>query len=354
MRAGIGDPLRGLTIQPGADIRTAMAQIEQGEAAIVLVVDEVGRLLGTLSDGDLRRALLGGASMDDSIDLYVCRQPVSVPKGTDRAAVLDLMKARKHTQIPEIDEGGRLLHLHVMHEVLGSAPKPNRAVILAGGRGTRLGPLTSSTPKPMLRVAGRPIIERLVLHLVGSGIQHIYLSVSYLADQIADHFGDGSEFGCTIEYLHEDPEMPLGTGGPLRLLLDRDDPPREPLVVLNGDLVSTFSVQGILEEHERAMAAMTVAVREYNHDVPFGVVRVRDGLVERIDEKPRWSSFVNAGIYIVEPRLLDLIPTGRSYPITDLIKTCLERGELMASWQITDEWHDVGRPAELAHARGEV
>lgn len=357
MRSATEDPLQRLTVRPGEDLRAAMARIEQGEAAIVLLVDEAGLLLGTLSDGDIRRALLGGASLADPVDPYVSREPVTVRKGADRAAVLDLMKARRLSQIPEVDADGRLLHLHVMHEVLGSGAKPNRAVVLAGGRGTRLGELTAATPKPMLRVAGRPIIERLLLHLVGSGIRHIYLSVSYLADQIADHFGDGTDFGCTIEYLQEEPETPLGTGGPLRLLHDRGQRPQEPLLVLNGDLVSTFSVQGILEAHQRGTAAMTIAVREYAHDVPFGVVDLRpeqDGLIERVVEKPRWSGYVNAGIYVIEPRLLASIPGGCTYPITDLIRTCLDAGETLVGWHLTDEWHDIGRPAELARARGDV
>ena len=350
-------PLDALTIRPGESVRGAMARIEQGEVAIVLMVDETGRLLGTVSDGDLRRALLAGANLDEGIGPYVCRTPVTVPKGTDRAAVLDLMRARRLNQIPEVDSDGRLLYLHVLREVLGSAPKPNRALVLAGGRGTRLGELTAATPKPMLRVAGRPIIERLVLHLVGSGIQHIYLSVSYLAEQIEEYFRDGADFGCTIEYLNEDPDTPLGTGGPLGLLLDRNNAPQAPLLVLNGDLIATFSVQGILEAHERAAAAMTVAVREYAHDVPFGVVKLRpdqDGLIDWVEEKPRWTGYVNAGIYVVEPRLLSLIPRGCLYPITDLIRTCIERGETLAGWQLTDDWHDIGRPAELARARGDV
>lgn len=357
MQPATSSPLHSLTIQPGETIRATMARIEQGEVAIVLVVDASGRLLGTVTDGDLRRALLDGASLEDQVDPYVCREPIAVRDGAGRAAILDLMKARRLNQIPEIDADGRLLRLHVMHEVLGSSRKPNRAVVLAGGRGTRLGSLTSGIPKPMLLVAGRPIIERLVLHLVGSGIEHLYLSVSYLADQIRDYFGDGKEFGCRIDYLTEDPEIPLGTGGPLRLLLGCEDPPTEPLVVLNGDLVATFSVQSLLDAHEGAGAAVTVALREYTHDVPFGVADLSPGEVgqiKRLEEKPRWSASVNAGIYVIEPRVLPMIPADQLYPITDLIRSCIDQGDVVAGWEMTDEWHDIGRPAELARARGYV
>ena len=346
-----------LIIRPGETIRGTMARIEEGSVAIALMVDTDEQFVGTVSDGDVRRALLAGATMEDHVDPYVSRNPIVVPEGTDRVAVLDLMKARQVNQIPEVDERGRLLGLHVMHEVLGSSPKPNRAVILAGGRGSRLGPLTESSPKPMLSVAGRPILERLVLHLVGAGIHHVYLSVNYLADRIMEHFGDGSEFGCSIEYLTEDPERPLGTGGPLRLLLKREDAFAAPLLVMNGDLVASFSVSGILHAHALANAAITIALRQYAHDVPFGVAACDDeggGLITRLEEKPRWVGLANAGIYVIEPRLLELIPDDVAYPITDLIRACLERGERVWGWELAGDWHDVGRPAELARARGEL
>lgn len=350
---GMGD----LTIGPDETIRAAMICIDRNELKIALAVDAEGRLLGTVSDGDVRRALLDGATLDDPISPFVNGHPVTVSASADRAAVLDTMKARNLSQIPVVSHDGQLIGLHVLHEMLGSAPKDNHAVILAGGRGSRLGDLTSSVPKPMLPVAGRPILERLVLHLVGSGIRHVYLSVSYLADQIADHFGEGSEFGCTIEYLTESPERPLGTGGPLRLLWERGIATDAPLLVLNGDLVASFSLTGILDAHSRNHAAMTIALREYAHDVPFGVATMdasRPDLLADLAEKPRWSGRVNAGIYVIEPRLLSTIPAGVTYPITDLVRTCLDSRERVAGWELTGDWHDVGRPFELARARGEV
>ncbi len=346
-----------LTIGPHATIRAAMVCIDRNELKIALTVDSEGRLLGTVSDGDVRRALLDGASLDDAVSSVVNRHPVTVPPSADRAGVLDIMRARDLSQIPVVGPDGRLVGLHVLHELLGSTPKDNHAVILAGGRGSRLGHLTSTVPKSMLPVAGRPILERLVLHLVGSGIRHVHLSVGYLAEQIADHFGDGSDFGCTIEYLIESPERPLGTGGPLRLLRDRAIANDAPLLVLNGDLVASFSVGGILDTHARTDAVMTVALRDYSHEVPFGVATMdasNPDLLSDLAEKPRWSGRVNAGIYVIEPRLLSEVPGGVSYPITDLVLTCLDRGERVAGWEYTDEWHDVGRPFELARARGEI
>ena len=353
---GPQDELLTLTIVPGQTIREAMVCIEQNELRIALLRDAEGRLLGTVSDGDIRRALLQGAGLEDLVDPYVNKDPVTVAPDAERTAVLDLMTARDLDQIPVVDARRRLVGLHVLKEVLGNAVRPNPAVILAGGRGTRLGQLTEYTPKPMLPVAGRPILERLVLHLVGSGIRQVFLSVSYLAEQIRAHFGDGSDFGCQIEYLVEPIEQPLGTGGPLRLLRDRVPELNAPALVLNGDLVASFSVAGIFDAHARHDAVMTMALREYAHDVPFGVVELdRDTQVHvrTLEEKPRWSAHVNAGIYVVEPGLLGRIPPGVNYPITELVRGCLERGERVAGWQLLGEWHDVGRPTELATARGQ-
>jgi dTDP-glucose pyrophosphorylase len=346
-----------LTLLPGRSIREAMSVIDGGGVAIALAVDDDHRLLGTVSDGDLRRALLAGATLEDRVDPYVSRQPTTVREGTGRAEVLDLMRACELNQVPVIDDSGYLVGLHVVQELLGGEKKPNAAVVLAGGRGTRLGSLTAATPKPMLLVAGRPILERIILHLVGSGIQTIYLAVNHLADVIEQFFQDGSTYGVTIRYLRESSAEPRGTGGPLRELIEHGHAPAHPVVVLNGDLVTSFSVRDILEAHSRAGAAMTVALRDYVHDVPFGVVQQDpqdERLISGLSEKPRWSGLVNAGIYVVEPRILEWIPSAVEYPMTDLLGTCLRRGEPVAGWHLLGEWHDIGRPLEFYRARGDL
>lgn len=348
--------LDSLTISLTATIRDALRRIEDGGAEIALVVDHEGRLDGTLTDGDVRRGLLAGAAIDDPVAPLVTREPITVKAGMDRAAALELMRARSIAHLPEIDAGRRLIGVHLMRDVIGPALLPNRAVVIAGGRGTRLGELTRSTPKPMLEVAGRPIIERIVLHLVGGGIRHLALSIGYLGDQIRDHLGDGSQFGCAIEYLVEPEDEPLGTGGPLRLLLGLPSPPTEPVLVMNGDLLTSFSVSAMLRAHTRADAAMTVGLKEYVHDVPFGVLRLADGEVGTevvgLEEKPRASWPVNAGTYVIEPRLLDRIPPDRPFPITELAAGCLTRGETVLGWPLDGDWQDIGRPSELEAARG--
>jgi NDP-sugar pyrophosphorylase family protein len=267
--------------------------------------------------------------------------------------VLDLMRARSLAQIPVVDDRGRLVGLHVLRELLGTTERENWAVIMAGGRGTRLRPLTDHLPKPMVKVAGRPILERLVLHLVGSGVQRILLAVNYLAEVIEDHFGDGDAFGCHIDYLHEEPGRPLGTGGALGLVAESGLHPTAPLLVMNGDLLTSFSVHDLLRSHGDSGAVATVALRDYSHSISFGVAEVDGGRLRRFVEKPVASWLINAGIYVIEPDLLSRIPRGELFGLPSLLEDCLQRGEPVNVWQTNDEWQDIGRPAELRLARGE-
>ncbi|WP_052664280.1 sugar phosphate nucleotidyltransferase [Nitriliruptor alkaliphilus] len=347
--------LQALLLGPEASIRDAMRCIDQGGYEIALIVDGEGRLLATLTDGDVRRALLGGATLDQAVAPFASARPTTVQPGEDRAAVLDLMRARSIAHIPEVDPEGHLTGVHLLRDVIGAPILPNTAVVMAGGKGTRLGKLTHTTPKPMLPVAGRPILERIVLHLVGSGIRRVVLSIGYLGDQIREHFGDGHDFGCRIDYLTEPPERPLGTGGPLRLLQDLSEPPTAPLLVMNGDLLTSFSVSGILGAHTTAGAVMTIGMQSYVHDIPFGVIHADDaGTISSLEEKPRATWTVNAGTYVIERTLLDRIPAGTPFPITQLAEGCLARGEPVLGWMLDGDWQDIGRPHELRAARGEA
>jgi NDP-sugar pyrophosphorylase family protein len=263
------------------------------------------------------------------------------------------MRARHISQVPVVDEEGQLLGLHVMQELIGGVERSNWAVIMAGGRGTRLGPLTDQIPKPMLQVAGRPILERLVLHMVGSGVRQIFLSVGYMSDTIERHFGDGSAFGCTIEYLRESESRPLGTAGSLGMLHDQGHEPSDPLLVMNGDLVTEFSVGSFLETHASTRAMASVAVAEHTYTVPFGVAEIQDELLRSVSEKPVASWPINAGIYVLEPEVITRIPTGEPMHMPELLQQCLERGERVSVWRLSEDWHDVGEPDDLKQARGE-
>jgi dTDP-glucose pyrophosphorylase len=331
-----------------------MEVIERGSCEIALAVDDDGRLLGTLTDGDVRRALLGGRALEDPVKADLSTDPITVLRTDSRPEVLDLMRAHRVSQIPVLDDGGRVVGIHLLDALLGVGELPNVAVLIAGGRGSRLASLTEHVPKPMLTVAGRPILERLVLHLVGSGIRHVVISVNYLAEVIEGHFGDGSAFGCRIDYLREDPDEPLGTAGSLALLASTVGVPDEPLLVLNGDLVTQFAVGEMLRHHEESGAEATMAVREYTHQIPFGVVHPTvDGGLDALVEKPVESWLISAGIYVLDPGLVADIPPDQESSVPELLSGVRARSGSVGLWRLHDEWIDVGRPSELRRARGQ-
>lgn len=341
-------PITQFCLPPSASVRDALALIDSVAEGICLVVDANSILLGTVTDGDIRRALLKGHGLDDCIEPHYKRTFVSVKMGADRAEVLDLMQARQLRHIPIVDDSSFIKGIHLLHEVIGSVPKPNWAVIMAGGKGTRLGELTKSIPKPMLKVAGRPIIERLVLHLVGCGIRRIFISTNYLASVIEEHFQDGSKFGCRIEYLRESADLPLGTGGSLSLL---PEPVEHPVFVCNGDLVTQIDVASMLHFHQEGHYLATIGVRTYTHEIPFGCLEMEDARVIGLVEKPTISQQINAGIYVISPEMIQRVPK-TFFPITDLFENALVQGDLVGAFEIADDWIDVGQREQLKQARG--
>lgn len=326
-------------------LHRVLAVLEAGAVGIALIVDRTDRLVGTMTDGDVRRALLQGAALEAPLAPFMQRGFTAVPPEAHRAEVLDLMQARTIEQIPIVDDQGRLVGLHLIHELLGAAERGNWAVIMAGGQGIRLRPITRHLPKPMLKVAGRPILERLVLHLVGSGIKRIFLAVNYLGGVIEDHFQDGSRFGCRIDYLRE--EQPMGTGGALSLL---PEAPEEPVVVMNGDLVTQANIAQMLNCHSGGGNAATLAVRRYVHQVPFGCVEVEGNRIIRMEEKPTLTQLINAGIYVLQPHLLHRVPKA-SFPLPNLLDDSLKRGERVGVFEIAEDWIDVGQHDQLKLAR---
>lgn len=344
-----GDRLPDTCVEHTATIREALLRLERGGTEIVLVLSDAQRLEGILTDGDLRRALLSGAGLDSPVAPFIVRDCLTVAPNTSRAEVLELMQSRRIGQVPIVDAERRLWGLHLLHDMLGTTARPNWAIIMCGGRGTRLGSLTQQTPKPMLRVAGRPILERIVMHLVGFGVRRIFLAVNYLAEQIEAHFGNGRRFGCDIDYLRETTE--LGTGGALSLLPER---PTAPLLVMNGDLVTQFSVEAMLGFHERGGQRATMGVRRYFHTVPFGCVELDGDRISQFDEKPTLTRLVNSGIYVIDPGLLERVPAGVPYNMPQLLGTCLERNEPVRAFEIVDDWIDVGQRDQLKQARGET
>ena len=347
---GVGDPtLDTLQLETSSTIREALEALDHGSQSIVFVRDRDGRILGSITDGDIRRALLRGATLDSACLTTIMRRKfVSVPPGTGREEALDLMHAHAIGQLPVIDGDGLLVGLHAVGQLLSPVRRENQVVVLAGGRGTRLYPITESIPKPMVNVAGRPILERIVLHLMSCGFRRIHLSVNHLAHVIEEHFVDGERFGCQIRYLRE--EQALGTGGPVSLL---DPVPTEPVVVLNGDLITQCDLGRMLEFHVRGDYVATIGVRPYALDIPFGVAEIDGGRLKRLEEKPTEQRLVNTGMYVLSPEAVGMIPKGVAYPMTDLFGACLSLGRSVGAFIVEDDWIDVGHRGELRRARGE-
>jgi dTDP-glucose pyrophosphorylase len=344
-----GERLRQSCVSIDGTLLDVLRSLEASNAQIALVIDESTRLQGVVTDGDIRRALLRGASLDAPVRGYTTTRFVSVDPQTSRDRVLDLMQARVVGQIPVLERDGRVVGLHLLRELVGGPPRANWALVMAGGKGLRLRPVTEYVPKPMLEVAGRPILERIILHLVGYGIQRIFLSVNYLAEVIERHFGDGERFGCRIEYLRED--KPLGTGGALSLL---PAAPEMPMLALNGDLVAQWDVERLIGFHDTGGFAATVAIHEYAHTVPFGVLTLDGTRVVDMQEKPTFSWRTNAGIYVLSPEVIARVPKDTEFPLPGLLEDCVSRGESVGAFPLEGDWIDVGRQTELRRARGET
>lgn len=342
----MSDRIGPALVPEAGTLRDVMRALDAGALRITLAVDPGGRLVGVATDGDVRRALLAGAGLDDPLAPHLERSFAAVSPREGRAEVLDLMRARHIAAVPVVDATGRPLALHLLDEALAPAERTTWAVVMAGGRGTRLRPLTETVPKPLLRVAGRPILERIVLHLVGHGVTRIFLAIGYLGEMIEEHFGDGHGLGARISYLRED--EPLGTGGALGLLPEL---PGEPLLVMNGDLVTQADLGGLLDVHAARGDVATIGIRRYVHAVPFGCVE-RDGdRVVGLEEKPKLIRDVNTGIYVVAPQLVARVERGRPLAMPDLIAMALARNEPIGVFEIDDDWIDVGQREQLDRAR---
>lgn len=342
-----GDLIADFTVSDKNTIRGAMEVISANGREVVVVRDDHNKILGLVTDGDIRRGLLSGLTLESSVTLVMNQDFFSVDAGTDRAAVLDLMKARTFQHVPVLDRDRRLLAIHFLRDLIGASPKSNVAVIMAGGKGTRLRPITEKLPKPMIEVAGRPMLERTVLHLVGHGIRTIYISVNFMADVIERHFGDGSAFGCHISYLRE--TTPLGTGGALSLLPIK---PREPFLVLNGDLVTNIDLTAMISTHLQGDYAATIGVGPYQVKIPFGTVIEREGLLVALEEKPTINVSINRGIYVLDPMVLNYVPKNSEFPITGLFEVLVAAKKSVGVFFFDDNWLDVGIPEDLRRARG--
>ena len=332
-----------------ASLIKCMKVIQDNGAGIALAVDSKLRLVGTISDGDIRNALLKGYSLESPVLRHINRDCWSVSSSVSRAEVLDIMHARRFEQIPIVDKKNRVIGLHFLHDIVNNASRLNWAVVMAGGKGKRLRPLTESVPKPMIKVAGRPILERIILHLVSYGFHRIFISTNYLGEVIKNHFKDGSNYGVEIEYLCEN--EPLDSGGAISLL---PEIPEHPLLVINGDLIAEANFAEMIKFHDQNDFYATMGVYTYFHPVPYGCIEIEGKRVTSLTEKPVLEKMVNAGIYVLSPQAVTAIPKNNSFPITTLFDDALSKDLSCGAFTIEAEWLDIGTPNQLRKARGEI
>jgi len=332
--------------RPDATIGEAVATINDGGFEIGLVVDGDGRLLGTVTDGDVRRGLLAGLDMAAPVTEIMNARPVTAAPDTGRAALLDKMNAAVLRQMPLVDAEKRVVGLVHMRELTPPVEaRTNWVVLMAGGLGERLRPLTQKTPKPLLSVGDKPILQSILEGFVEQRFREFYISVNYRADAIKAHFGDGAKWSVDIRYLEENQR--LGTAGALKLIGER---PESPLIVMNGDLVTRVNFQDLLDYHGQQQSRATMCVRQYDLQVPFGVVGIDGNRILMIDEKPVHRFLVNAGIYVLDPDVIDLIPEERAFDMTDLFSSVVEDRHMTAAFPIHEYWLDVGRVDDLERA----
>lgn len=334
-------------IGPEATFRDALISIDSTGAGIALVVDADRRLLGALSDGDIRRALIKGAGMEDRAAGAANKKPVCADDHQDPATMLATLRAHSLRQLPILDAGRRVVGMVTVEDFLNIPVRTNPVVIMAGGKGERLAELTRDTPKPMLTVGSRPILDTIVGNLAGQGFRNFWLAVNYKAEQIEGHFGDGSAMGLDIRYLRED--KPLGTCGALSLM----PRPDEPFVVTNGDVLAKADYSHLLDSHLQSDALATVVVRDYQMQVPFGVVNANGAQVTRIDEKPTQSYTISAGVYVLSPAVLDLIPKDAFYDMPALIADMIARELPVRLQRAEGYWMDIGHPPDYAQANAD-
>ena len=336
------DLWRDSIVKINTPIKIAIERLNKVGIKIALVLDENYRLLGTISDGDFRRGMLSGLTLEDSVEKIMNKNPRTVNEGTSRLEILKLMNDTKILQIPIVDRNNSVIGLHLWDDISAQAKYSNIMVIMAGGKGSRLHPQTENRPKPMLLVAGIPILEHIIQRARSQGFNHFIIAINYLGQIIEDYFKDGHKFGVKIEYLHED--VPLGTAGALSLLSHKQD---NAFIVTNGDVITDINYSDFLEYHTVQNAAATVAVHTHEFQIPYGVVQINGLEVESYEEKPIVSSLINAGVYALDPDILDLITEPKFRDMPELLDISRDLKKKVIVYPLHESWIDIGRPIDL-------
>jgi dTDP-glucose pyrophosphorylase len=338
---------REILIGPSTTIKKAIEVIDKGTLRIALIVDEDEKLLGTVTDGDVRRALINGLSLSGEVSDIMARSPRVAAPQDSRESVLAKMEKYKLLHIPRVNESGCVVGLDVLPELRKFRKHENPVFLMAGGYGTRLSPLTDDCPKPLLKVGGKPILEIILESFITCGFYNFYISTHYMSEKVVEYFGDGSKWGVNIQYVYED--SPLGTGGALGLL--PSDIPELPLLMMNGDILAKLNFEELLTFHSQQKSSASMCVRQYDFQIPYGVVQTNGIEITDIIEKPVHQFFVNAGIYVLEPHVFRSIKAGDRIDMPTLLSDYIAKDKKVSMFPVHEYWLDVGQMKDFERAQ---
>lgn len=340
---------KNVTLAQFATMGDAIEAINAEGLRVALVVDTDFRLVGVITDGDVRRALLAHKALDTPVTDIMNSTPKTAQVSTSRAALLSIMKRAQILSLPIIDEKGVLINLETLHHVIDTHRHQTPVFLMAGGFGTRLKPLTDACPKPLLKVGGKPILETILESFIAAGFYDFYISTHFMPDMIKQYFGDGSQWDVSIKYIHEN--TPLGTGGALSLL--PDNLPNTPIIMMNGDILTKVDFENLLSYHQNQDAICTMCVTEYEFQVPYGVIQSDGERVTSMVEKPWQKYFVNAGIYVIEPKLIKSLVKNCQVDMPSLLETQMSAGEDVAIFPLHEYWLDIGKMNDFERAQND-
>ena len=336
-------------ISPDSSLRTTIEVIDRAALQIALVVDVDERLVGVVTDGDIRRALIRGLSLEHPVAEVMNRRPKVAALQDSKAQLIAIMEGHHLFQLPVVDDQGRVVRLESLQALYKQPAFPNPVFVMAGGFGTRLRPYTDDCPKPLLEIGGKPILETILENFIKSGFRRFFIAVHYRSQQIKDYFGDGGRWGIEISYIDE--HEPMGTAGAIGLL--PDDLADVPLIVMNGDILTQIDFSRLLAYHNEQQAIATLCVRQYEYQIPYGVVSFEQHRVVGIEEKPLQSCLANAGIYVLDHSLIKSVAAQEKLDMPTLLNQQVAAGETVSMFPVNDYWLDIGREADFLRAQGE-
>ncbi|WCE29848.1 nucleotidyltransferase family protein [Vibrio sp. SCSIO 43137] len=339
-----------ILIKPEDTIRDALEIINNEALRLAMVVNEQEELMGVVTDGDIRRGLLNNLTLGSEITLVMNPTPVTAETTYSREELVELMESNGILSVPILKEK-KVVGLETLHGIGSKTKYKNPVFIMAGGFGTRLRPLTDTCPKPMLKIGGKPMLETVIRSFIKAGFSNFYISTHYMPEQIQDYFGDGSSLEVSISYVYED--TPLGTGGALGLLPD-DLPEGLPLIMMNGDILTKVDFKRLLEFHLDNDADATMCVREYDYQIPYGVINGEGNKITSMVEKPIQRFFVNAGIYVVSPEVIQSVPRNHAIDMPTLLEQHMEKREKVLMFPIHEYWLDIGRMDDFNRAQTDI